>query len=142
MSLHFPLPGQERWVVSRIETEIVFDGIPDEPLWDQVKAFPMISHVPVSGRPPSESSVIKLAYNEKYLYVGASLYVSEPGFIHATGKKRDLESMTTDYLGISIDSYNDKENALLFFTNPNGIRWDATVSNDGTPTGETMPPLI
>ena len=47
--------------------------------------------------------------------------------------------MTTDYLGISIDSYNDKENALLFFTNPNGIRWDATVSNDGTPTGETMP---
>ncbi len=82
-----------------------------------------------------------MAYDDKYLYVSGLLYVSNADFIQATGKKRDLESMTTDYFGISIDSYNDKENALLFFTNPNGIRWDATVSNDGTPTSMNLPPM-
>ena len=47
--------------------------------------------------------------------------------------------MASDFFGISIDTYNDKENALLFYTNPNGLRWDATVSNDGTPVGEDPP---
>ena len=113
--------------------------MPDEAVWKQIDPFPMVSHIPVSGNPPSEKSVIRMAYDEKYVYVGALLYVSDPELIHAIGKKRDQESMTSDWFGISLDTYNDKENALLFYTNPNGLRWDATVSNDGTPVGEDPP---
>ena len=40
---------------------------------------------------------------------------------------------------ISFDSYNDKENSLLFATNPLGLRWDAAVSNDGTINMDEMP---
>jgi len=68
------------------------------------------------------------------------LYVSDPDFIRAVGKKRDMENMTSDLFGISIDTYNDKENSLLFFTNPLGFRWDGAVMNDGTPVDD-KPPL-
>lgn len=131
--------SQERWEASRLESEIVFDGIPNEDAWDPVQAFPMFTFIPTFGLEPEEKTVIKLSYDDHYLYLGAMLYVSDPGMIQVFGKKRDLNSESCDWLGMSIDSYNDKENSLLFFTNPNGIRWDATIMNDGTPTGGAEP---
>jgi hypothetical protein len=133
--------AQERWLAERINGEVILDGIPDEEFWEEIAPFPMISHLPVSGKIPTEKSTIRLAYNDQYLYLAASLFVSDPDQIHATGKKRDLNSMTSDWVGISLDTYNDKENSLLFFTNPNGLRWDATVGNDGNMVGMDQPPM-
>ena len=134
---HSPGWSQDRWQVSRIESEIVFDGIPDDPAWEKIEPFPMVSHTPVSGNTPSERSVIRLAYDDQYVYLGASLYISDPGLIQAIGKKRDQQSMSSDLVGISLDTYNDKENSLLFFTNPNGLRLDGSIRNDGTPMGKS-----
>lgn len=133
------LHSQDRWVVSRLDETIVFDGVPDEATWNKAEPFPMSTFIPTFGLDPEEESIIKLMYDERYLYLGARLLVSEPHMIQPLGKKRDLNSESCDWLGISIDSYNDKENALLFFTNPNGVRWDATVMNDGTPVGDAEP---
>ena len=99
----------------------------------------MITHVPTFGLPPAEQSIVRMAYDDNYVYLSGLLFVSDPGLIQAAGKKRDFMSMSCDWFGIGIDSYNDKENSLLFFTNPNGIRWDATISNDGTPVALTVP---
>lgn len=131
--------GQERWVIPRLESEIIFDGVPDEAAWEQIEPFPMITHIPTFGLPPTEQSVVRMAYDDDYVYLTGLLFVSDPGLIQAVGKKRDFMSMTCDWFGIGIDTYNDKENSLLFFTNPNGIRWDATISNDGTPVMMTQP---
>jgi hypothetical protein len=122
-----------------MNSAIVFDGFPDEAAWEQLEPFPMITHMPVFGNPPTEKSVIRLGYDDHYVYVGGLLYVSDPSFIQAVGKKRDMETMSSDFVGISFDTYNDKENALLFFTNPLGLRWDAAVSNDGTMMMKKMP---
>jgi len=118
---------------------MVFDGIPDEAAWQSLEPFPMISHMPVYGNPPSEQSEIKMGYDENYVYVGGSLYVSDPSYIQAVGKTRDMETMSSDFFMISIDTYNDKENSLIFATNPLGLRWDAAVSNDGTMNMDQMP---
>ena len=115
-----------------MEGTIVFDGKPDEAAWEHLEPFPMITHMPVFGNPPSEKSVIRMGYDDQYIYVGALLYVSDPSFIQAIGKKRDMETMSSDFLLLGFDTYNDKENALMFATNPLGLRWDAAVSNDGT----------
>ncbi|MCK4750585.1 MAG: carbohydrate binding family 9 domain-containing protein, partial [Bacteroidales bacterium] len=80
-----------------------------------------------------------MAYDNRYVYLSGLLYVSDPGLMQAIGKKRDLMSMTCDWLGVSFDTYNDKENSLIFFTNPLGLRSDAAVSNDGTLVGENPP---
>lgn len=130
-------PG--RRVIQKIVAPINFDGIPDEISWESLEPFPMITHLPVFGNPPSEKSVIKMGYDDTYLYVGAMLYVSDPSYVRPIGKKRDFFSMTCDWFGVSLDTYNDKENALLFFTNPNALRMDATVSNDGTIILQQLP---
>jgi hypothetical protein len=127
--------GQERWQVTRTDADIVLDGVLNEAAWDEAEPFPMVTHLPVSGKQPSERSDIRMVYNDQYLYIAASLYMSDPELIQAIGKKRDLNSMSCDWFGVSLDTYNDKENSLLFFTNPNGLRWDGAVSNDGTPVG-------
>jgi len=49
----------------------------------------------------------------------------------STSKKRDEESRNSDQFGIVLDTYDDNENALAFFTMPSGARIDYTVSNDG-----------
>lgn len=137
----FPLlsQDQERLVIGKMEGSIVFDGKPDEAAWDHLEPFPMITHMPVFGNPPSEKSVIRMGYDDQYIYVGALLYVSDPSFIQAIGKKRDMETMSSDFLLLGFDTYNDKENALMFATNPLGLRWDAAVSNDGTIVMKEIP---
>ncbi len=122
-----------------MEQAINFDGKPDEAGWKELEPFPMISHMPVFGKSPSEKSVIRMGYDEQFVYVGGLLYVSDPSFIQAIGKKRDMETMSTDFFLLSFDTYNDKENSLLFATNPLGLRWDAAVSKDGTISMEQMP---
>jgi hypothetical protein len=131
------VPG--RRVIGRMSEAPVFDGLPDEAAWDELEPFPMISHMPTFGNPPSERSVIKMGYDDQYIYVGGSLFVSEPSLIRAIGKKRDMETMSSDFFMLGFDSFNDKENALLFATNPLGLRWDAAVSNDGTIVMREMP---
>ena len=130
---------QARWEIGKMDQAIVFDGIPDEAAWKHLEPFPMISHMPVFGNPPSEKSVIRMGYDDQFVYVGGLLYVSNPSFIQAIGKKRDTETMSSDFFMISFDSYNDKENSLIFGTNPLGLRLDAAVSNDGTMNMDQMP---
>ncbi len=130
---------QERRVIGKMTSAIVFDGKANEAAWEQLEPFPMISHMPVFGNPPSEKSVIRMGYDDQFVYVGGFLYVSDPDLVRAVGKKRDMETMSSDFFMLSIDTYNDKENSLLFATNPLGLRWDAAVSKDGTITMDQMP---
>ena len=62
-----------------------------------LEPFPMISHLPVFGNPPSEQSVIRMGYDDQFVYVGGLLYVSDPSFVQAIGKKRDMETMSSDF---------------------------------------------
>ena len=40
-----------------------------------------------------------------------------------------------DAFGIILDTYNDNENGLAFFTAPTGLRTDYTISNDASAGG-------
>ena len=126
-------------MIGKIDQSVIFDGKPDEAAWEQLEPFPMITHMPVFGKLPSEKSVIRMGYDEQFVYVSGLLYFSDPSFLQAIGKKRDTETMSSDFFLISFDSYNDKENSLAFGTNPLGLRLDAAISNDGTTSMDEMP---
>ena len=108
-----------------------FDGLPDEEAWNDASVFPLIMHSPNFGMEPSEKSHVMIGYNQEFLWIGARLYSKDPSNINSTSKKRDEESRSSDAFGIILDTYNDNENALAFFTLPTGARIDYTVSNDG-----------
>ncbi len=116
--------------VVKLSQPIIFDGIPDEKAWDEVPALPMTTLIPAFGKEPAESSIIKIAYDDEYFYVSGILNYNDPTNIRAIGKKRDYGDRSTCRFGFLLDTFNDRENAVVFVTNPNGIRVDGAIKND------------
>jgi hypothetical protein len=120
-------------VVTRISQPIVLDGSSNEPAWRNVQPLEMIMFLPIWGGLPSQRTEFLVAYDDDYLYVAGRLYDSDPDKIQANSKQRDSGDGSSDWFGFVIDTFNDKENALSFFTTPAGLRWDAAVQNDHEP---------
>ena len=123
--------SQESLIISQISGTVDFDGYPYEETWNETSLFPMIVSSPNFGTEPSEISEVMIGYDQEYLWIGARLLSKDPSNITSTSKKRDEESRNSDSFGIILDTYDDNENALAFFTMPSGARIDFTVSNDG-----------
>jgi hypothetical protein len=117
-------------IATKLTEEIIFDGISEEKSWEKSIKFPMVMLSPVAGGQPTEVHTFGLLYDEKYLYISCHLNYSDPAEIRNIGKKRDYNSPSTDWIGILLDTYNDKENAVTFWVNPNGLRYDASIKND------------
>lgn len=121
--------------ISRLEGEIEFDGLPFEAAWDGIETFPMTTHSPYFGSEPVDRSEVMIAYDQQYLWVGARLYHTNPNTIVSASKKRDERSRNSDSFGLILDTFDDNENALAFFTMPSGLRADFAVSNDASGFG-------
>ncbi|UCE40589.1 MAG: carbohydrate binding family 9 domain-containing protein [Candidatus Aminicenantes bacterium] len=128
-------------VLQRIEGPITLDGVMDEPGWKNIEPFPFIQHAPNFAAEPTERTAAFVAHDDEYLYLAGHLYDSEPSKILDATKQRDTQAAATDFFGIVIDSFCDKENGLAFFTTPTGLRWDATIANDGVTDRPDMPPF-
>ena len=127
--------------ISRLEGQIIFDGMPDEPAWQKIDPFPMVMHRPVFGNEPSERTDVRVTYDEDYVYIGASFYAEDPSLIQSASKKRDAIGTSSDWLGVMFDTYNDNENGLNFWTNPSGLRADMAVYNDAVPKSQNTPSM-
>lgn len=125
------LPGraQDLVVIPRIQGLISLDGVIDEPAWQAIEPLALVMQTPRYGEPPSERTEVRIAYDEEYLYVAGRLYAA-PEQVFAASFKRDLFTVATDYFGLVLDSFNDNENALVFFTTPTGGRTDWVMFND------------
>jgi len=124
--------GGEPIRMKKIVGKIDFDGKPVEAAWMSLDTFSLVMHKPNFGSAPSERSEIRVGFDDSYLWIGASLYMKDPSKIFAVTKKRDDMLMGLDAFGILLDTYNDNENALAFFTAPTGLRSDYTIANDAT----------
>ncbi len=122
--------GQDVIIIQRIDKEISFDGIPDEGIWEQQASFEFFMHTPVYGGTPTEKTDFRMCFDDGFLYAAAKNHYTDASIMASAGKKRDYDQPTCDWFGFHLDTYHDKQNALLFYTNPNGIRFDAAVKRD------------
>ncbi len=121
--------SRDAYALPRIEGEVVIDGQIDEPAWERVPQLALTTYEPVYKDQATERTEIRVAYDDRYFYVCGRLYDSEPDNIRANSMYRDQYS-GDDTFGIILDTFNDQENALWFFTTPNGIRLDMAIIND------------
>ncbi len=128
-------------VIQKLEGSLVFDGMPGEPAWEAISPFHMVMHSPVFGNEPSESTDIRVAYDDEYIYVGASFYTRDASLIQSSSKQRDATGGGSDWLGVLFDTYNDNENAVIFWTNPSGLRTDMSVANDAVTSRPDILPI-
>ena len=129
------LKAQESVIIKRISETVTFNGIPDEPFWGGLNKFDLTMHSPTFGLSPSEISDVRVGYDNEFLWIGAKLLMKDASKIFSPTKRRDEDIEEYDAFGIILDTYDDNENGLAFFTNPFGLRSDYAISNDGEGEG-------
>ncbi|OGD21366.1 MAG: hypothetical protein A2W03_04785 [Candidatus Aminicenantes bacterium RBG_16_63_16] len=127
--------------IPRLTAPVTFDGLSDEAAWRDVPPLPMVMMMPNFGLPPSEKTEVRLGFDEGYLWVAACLFDREPDKIQAPSKKRDYMEPNTDWFGVVIDTFCDKENGLGFMTTPSGLRWDGAIFNDAVMSSPLQEPI-
>jgi hypothetical protein len=134
-SFNTDLIGQEVVKIKRITGKIEFDGFPGENAWQTLDLFALKMHKPNYAFQPSEKTDVRIGFDDGFLWIGASLFMDDASKIFAVTKKRDEMLFDYDAFGIILDTYNDNENGLAFFTAPTGLRTDYTISNDASGDG-------
>jgi hypothetical protein len=123
------LHGQEEYLLPRLNGSIELDGFSEEVAWNEIDPLPMTMYTPTFGGEPSERTEVRIAYDDNYIYVSGRLYDSDPNGIQANSLVRDRDR-GGDFFNFLIDTYNDNETFLGFFTTPAGNRLDAEIIND------------
>ena len=95
------------------------DGVVDEPAWDGLEPFPMTMYSPTFGGELTEDTEIRITHDDRYVYMSARMYDSDPSQIRTNTFYRDRYS-GDDLVAVIFDSYNAHETALWFVTNPSG----------------------
>ncbi len=126
--------AQETVSLSRLTGPVVLDGIVDEPAWDAIEPYDMVMYQPTFGGEMSERTEIRVGYDDDFVYVSGRLYDSDPNGVRSYSLYRDRYS-GDDTFAIILDTFDDNENALWFFTTPQGVRNDMAISNDANSSG-------
>ena len=108
---------------------ITLDGKLDESFWSNITGIEdFLMQEPIEGGEPSEKTVIKVAYDEKFLYIGAVLYDSNPDGIKSFKMRKDSPLNTDDRFMLILDTYLDGRNAYFFEINPKGLMGDGLLT--------------
>ncbi len=129
-----PLSAQQSRVAraTRVEEPPTIDGRVDDAVWELAEPITdFIQAEPLQGTSASESTVVRMLYDDRAVYIGAILYDSEPDQILASDSRRDSGMEDSDSFQVIIDTYHDLQNGFVFGTNPSGIEFDGQVSNEG-----------
>jgi hypothetical protein len=123
-----------------VATPPVIDGRLADPAW--LEATPITGFVQRElreGAPVTERTEVRIITDGEALYVGAWLYDSDRAGIVAGAQVRDGDISKSDYFGILLDTYHDRQNGFVFTTTPAGIEYDAQVVNEGEGGGVQLP---
>lgn len=134
-------PLKQTIEIGRLIYPVSFDGIPDEQAWSSISPLAMTMHSPSFGKVPTEQTDVRFAYDDKYLYMGAKLYYKDISMIRSASFKRDYTGLGGDLFGFILDTYNDNENGIVFYTTPDGLRFDASVQRDAILTRPDQKPM-
>ena len=118
--------------IERIRSKISIDGSLDDEDWQNAKfQRHFLQREPVYGEDPSEETQVALLQDEYNLYLGVKCYDSSASDIIANEMRRDARIDGDDYFEIIFDTYHDKRNGYYFVINPNGVKRDATLGDEG-----------
>jgi hypothetical protein len=127
-----PNPHRRELKAVKITDNIKVDGVLDEPEWNlTLGASEFIQVEPYQGKPSKFVTIVKVLYNQKYLYFG--IICKDPQgkkAIMATDFMRDFDYTRHDLVDIAFDTFNDQRNAIVFATNAYGVQRDLLSFDD------------
>ena len=111
------------------------DGRSDDLVWESAPKFSQFRQFePRVDADPSFKTEFQVAYDEKNLYVFVRMFDPHPDSIMRALSRRDVRG-PSDQIMLLIDSYDDKRTGFEFAVNPDGVKRDFSISNDGNQDG-------
>ncbi|SHI60248.1 Carbohydrate family 9 binding domain-like [Hymenobacter daecheongensis DSM 21074] len=112
----------------RITQPIKLDAQLDEPMWREAAlATDFIQNRPNPGPHEKHPTEVRILYDDANLYIGAVMHDVSPDSILRELTPRD-EFGNTDFIGVFLDTYQDKLNGYGFFVTTGGVQLDARYS--------------
>ncbi|MDX1636805.1 MAG: DUF5916 domain-containing protein [Balneolaceae bacterium] len=121
--------SNEPLVLPRITSPVTLDGLSQEPAWQSIDPLPVSMLYPTYRGDMTEETEIRVAYDEDYLYASIRAYYENPEDIRANTYVRDRWGEDDEFTLI-LDTFYDRENAMMFMVNPTGNRIDFQLFND------------
>lgn len=132
VSAVYTVDGERKsFEIHRTTSAPVIDGRLDDEVWKSaaiVDDFHQTS--PTDGAVPSEATVVRVTYDDEYLYIAADLRDSNPGEIRAKQMVQGKLFFSDDRFYVMLDSFNNKRNDYFFQVNANGVRREALRENN------------
>lgn len=122
-----------------LETDqpVTIDGILDELIWSQAeKTTPFYRITPIDTGFARAQTVVMVAYDAEFIYMGIICYDPTPGKRPAESYRRDWNFMKNDNFFAAIDTYNDQTNGFAFGVNAAGGQWDGMQADGGKVANE------
>ncbi|HEV2641407.1 MAG TPA: DUF5916 domain-containing protein, partial [Candidatus Elarobacter sp.] len=116
---------------ARLTGRIDLDGALDESAWQQAPVASVFTQsYPNAGGAPTESTEVRVLYDNDALYVGVRMFDREPKLIAAQLARRDASGIYSDWIHVMVGPYRDHRTAFRFSVNPLGVKKDVLQYND------------
>jgi hypothetical protein len=127
-----PLPVAAQSVsATRADTPPVIDGRAADAAWSAaVPAGDFWQSEPDEGAAPSQPTEFRVAYDADNLYVLVHAFDAHPDSILRALARRDVR-VPSDEVWLAVDSYHDRRTGYEFFVNPDGVKRDNAIFDDG-----------
>jgi hypothetical protein len=120
---------------------IKLDGRLDEPIWATAPAMTgFTQRSPNEGAPATDETVVRFAYDDSSLWIGARMQSAEPSKIAAPVTRRDDVSQA-EHILVSLDTFLDRRTAYTFGVTAAGTRTDRYHSTDVEAGSATFDPV-
>jgi hypothetical protein len=124
---HGPVPTLH---AVRTQSAVVVDGRLDDEVWGRTSAATEFTQRdPDEGKPATEQTELRVAYDDEALYVGVRLHDREPSRIARQLSRRD-SSVEADRFSIFLDPHHDHLTGAVFRVTAAGVQSDEIIFND------------
>ncbi len=125
-------PTPKQLPAYRISKPVKIDGLINDEAWKDAPVMTdLIEFRPTVGavEKPETKTVAYMMYDDEGIYFGGHCYERTKDSIARELAGRDGFG-TNDYIGLILDTYNDKQNGFEYFITPLGEQWDSKMSPD------------
>jgi hypothetical protein len=124
--------GRLTLLASRTENPVILDGVLDDPVWKT--ASPVAGFVqaePKESEAATEDTEVRVAFDADSLYIAAYCHDRDPEKLIVAALRKDFKEDEQDSFGVAIDTFRDRRNGYIFYTNPRGAKSDQQFANEG-----------
>lgn len=114
--------------IKKAKDKIILDGILNEMDWNISEIADNFKLVrPFDSAFAQSQSVVKLTFDEKFIYIGAIIYQAKSQYT-VSSLKRDFDGGSSDVFTVNIDTFKDKLNGMQFAVSPLNVQREGLIA--------------